>query len=121
MGKKKTPTAAKEESKPPSFEDALGQLDQIVRDLEDGSVGLEESMQRFETGIGLLRTCHKILENAEQNIELLTGFDADGNPVSTAFDTTATAQQSKATAGKRKSASHKSKTANEDGDDATLF
>jgi exodeoxyribonuclease VII small subunit len=77
----------------PSFEAAMAQLEEIVGDLEDGSLGLEDSMRRFETGVGLLRACYGILERAEQRIEILTGFDAQGRPQTAQFDATATVDQ----------------------------
>ena len=73
-----------------SFEVAMAQLETIIGDLEDGSLGLEDSMRRFETGVGLLRLCYGILERAEQRIEILTGFDEQGRPELEPFDGTAT-------------------------------
>ena len=84
-----------------NFEESLRELQQIVSDLEDGSLGLEESMQRFEQGMSLLRQCYQVLERAEQKIEILTGFDADGNAITTEFDATATHDPSQAAAGRR--------------------
>jgi exodeoxyribonuclease VII small subunit len=74
----------------PSFEGALAQLQQIVHDLEEGDLGLEPSLVRFEEGIKLLRNCYLILEHAEQKIEILTGQDAAGHPTTAPFDATAT-------------------------------
>ena len=85
---------------PPAFEDALAELQQIVTTLEDGSTGLEASLERFERGVGLLRDCYRTLENVERRIETLTGFDDDGQPVTEPFDATATAEQGRA--GRRK-------------------
>lgn len=76
----------------PTFEVSLTQLQQIVAELEDGSAGLEHSLLRFEEGMRLLRGCYRILENAEQRIELLVRIDPEGNPVTTPFDATATAE-----------------------------
>ena len=53
---------------PLTFEEALGELDQIVRDLEDGNVSLEESLARYEQGVGLLKRCYTQLREAEQKI-----------------------------------------------------
>ena len=75
---------------PQTFEGSLSQLQQIVHDLEEGQLGLEVSLSRFEEGIRLLRSCFRILEQAEQRIEILTGQDAAGNPVTAPFDATAT-------------------------------
>ena len=84
-----------------SFEESLKELQQIVSELEDGSLGLEQSMQRFEHGMSLLRQCYQVLERAEQKIEILTGFDAAGNPVTAKFDASATHDPSQAAAGRR--------------------
>jgi exodeoxyribonuclease VII small subunit len=75
---------------PLTFEAALEQLQTIVHELEEGELGLEASLARFEEGVRLLRTCYVILEQAEQKIEILTGADAAGNPVTAPFDATAT-------------------------------
>jgi exodeoxyribonuclease VII small subunit len=75
---------------PQSFEGALSQLQQIVHELEDGQLGLELSLSRFEEGIRILRSCFRILEQAERQIEILTGQDAAGNPLTAPFDATAT-------------------------------
>jgi exodeoxyribonuclease VII small subunit len=74
----------------PTFEAALEQLQSIVHELEEGALGLETSLSRFETGVGLLKQCYQILEQSEQRIEILTGTDAKGNPLVSPFDATAT-------------------------------
>ena len=74
-----------------SFEEAMGQLQQIVNDLEDNSLGLEASLIQFERGIGLLRNCHSFLAQAEQKIEVLINFKADGEPVTAPFNAAPTA------------------------------
>ena len=82
------PTTANDDC--PSFEDALASLEQIVRDLEEGKLGLAESLTRYESGVKLLKQCFGLLESAERRIELLTGVDAAGNPVTKPFDDEAT-------------------------------
>jgi exodeoxyribonuclease VII small subunit len=67
------------------FEDALAELEQIVRDLEDGTTGLEESLAKYEAGIGLLQQCYARLRDAEQRIVKLAGCGEDGAPVLEAF------------------------------------
>jgi exodeoxyribonuclease VII small subunit len=79
-----------DDAAPQSFEGSLAQLQQIVHDLEEGQLGLEVSLSRFEEGIRLLRSCYRILEQAEHRIEILTGQDSDGNPITAPFDSTAT-------------------------------
>ena len=73
-----------------NFEQALGQLEQIVTSLERGEPELTSALAKYEIGTRLLRTCYGILEQAEQSVALLTGVDAAGRPLSTPFDATAT-------------------------------
>jgi exodeoxyribonuclease VII small subunit len=79
----------------PTFEQALAKLDEIVRQLEDGDTGLEESLARYEEGVGLLKRCYAQLRRAEQRILELTGVDEQGQPLLKAFDHTATAEAAK--------------------------
>lgn len=89
----------------PSFEESLEQLQAIVRQLEDGTLGLDESMTQFEHGVKLLRKCYAVLDRTEQRIEQLTRLDDDGNPVLDDFDNTGTAEtKDKSKAGRRKRA-----------------
>jgi exodeoxyribonuclease VII small subunit len=76
-----------------SFEDALKRLEEIVHSLEEGDVGLNESLERYEEGIKLLRQSYELLQRAERRIELLSGVDAEGNPITQSFDDTATIDQ----------------------------
>ena len=79
----------------PSFEQSLAELEQIVHDLEDGDTGLEESLARYEKGVGLIKRCYAQLRQAEQRISLLTGLDAEDQPVLQPFDHAATADAAK--------------------------
>jgi exodeoxyribonuclease VII small subunit len=63
---------------PPSFEDALTELEQLVNRLERGELSLEESLQAFERGVSLTRTCQKALREAEQKVQIL--IEKNGNP-----------------------------------------
>jgi exodeoxyribonuclease VII small subunit len=78
-----------------TFEQALARLEQIVRDLEDGSIGLEDALARYEAGIGLLKRCYGQLEHAEQRILLLTGVDEEGRPAAQPFEHSATVEAEK--------------------------
>jgi exodeoxyribonuclease VII small subunit len=75
-----------EEEKKATFEEALAELEAIVRELEDGKTGLEESLARYEAGVALLKRCYAQLARAEQRIMLVTGEDGEGNPVLAPFD-----------------------------------
>lgn len=94
------PDSTSSPNQPPTFEQSLTQLQKIVTDLENGTLGLEESLGRFEQGVGLLRSCYQILEQAEQRIEVLTGYDEAGQPRTAPFDATATLEKAPAPARK---------------------
>lgn len=64
-----------------TFEESLASLEGIVAKLESGDLGLGESLEAYEMGIGQLKKCHQLLAAAERRVELLSGIDADGNPV----------------------------------------
>ena len=59
------------------FEDALGELETIVRGLESGDLSLEDSLERFERGVALSRFCRQSLAEAEQKVRVLME-DEDG-------------------------------------------
>ncbi len=85
MGKKKP--AARDECAS-SFEDSLKELESIVAELEGGKLGLSDALQRYEEGVKHLKGCQQLLEMAERKIELLSGVDADGNPITERFEET---------------------------------
>jgi exodeoxyribonuclease VII small subunit len=85
-----------------SFEACLAELQEVVRQLEEGRLGLAESIAGFERGISLLRHCYQSLEQAEQKIEILSGFDQAGNPVVATFEAASTLETGQVTAGRRK-------------------
>lgn len=70
----------------PTFEESLEKLEQSVRQLEDGRLGLSQSLQCYEEGVKQLKHCYRALEATERKIELLAGVDAEGNPVTEPFD-----------------------------------
>ena len=76
----------KDETESSSFEESISQLSDIVRELEEGKLSLDESLAQYEQGVRCLKQCQKILSTAERKIEVLSGFDADGNPVTQRFD-----------------------------------
>ncbi len=55
-----------------SFEQALDELEGIVRDLETGKAPLEESIGAYERGIALKNYCDKKLKEAQSKIEKIT-------------------------------------------------
>jgi exodeoxyribonuclease VII small subunit len=61
----------------PSFENDLAELEQLVMRLERGEISLEESLQAFERGVNLTRTCQKALQEADQKVQIL--IEKNGN------------------------------------------
>jgi exodeoxyribonuclease VII small subunit len=57
--------------KPESFENALEQLEKIVKELENGDLPLEKSLDLFEKGMELSEQCRKQLSAAETRVEVL--------------------------------------------------
>jgi exodeoxyribonuclease VII small subunit len=57
--------------KPKTFKQTLEQIERIVQEIERGEVGLEESVDRYETGMELISQARAILSSAEQKIQKL--------------------------------------------------
>ncbi|MFJ1269828.1 exodeoxyribonuclease VII small subunit [Legionella lytica] len=69
-------------SKDIHFEQSIGELEEIVRQLEKGELTLEDSLKQFEKGISLARRCQDVLQQAEQKIEILTTAQSSAEPFS---------------------------------------
>ena len=69
----------------PTFEENIARLEEIVRAMERGDVALEESLKLFQEGTELVRTCEKLLNDAQMQITKITAAP-DGTPVEEAFD-----------------------------------
>ena len=67
-------------SKNTTFEDAIGQLEALVKQMEAGQLPLAESLKAYEDGIGLIKHCHGLLKAGETKIIKLTGVDESGQP-----------------------------------------
>ena len=93
------PDVAPQEKKPPrppvaeeidcsqlSFESGLEELERFVRQLEQGQLGRSESLAAYQQGVARLRHCYALLEEAERKIEVLSGVDSEGNPVTSPYD-----------------------------------
>lgn len=76
-----------------NFEQALERLETVVKELESAETGLDRSLALYEQAVELLKRCRSILDSAEQKIRLLTGVDAQGNPITEPIDAASTAQR----------------------------
>lgn len=82
MAKKKAGKKRSQADQPVDFESALAEVEQIVSQLERGDLDLTEALEKYQRGIGRLKSCHSILDAAQRRVTQLSGFDEDGNPVS---------------------------------------
>lgn len=67
------------------FEEAMASLEKIVESMQDGKMPLDESIKKFEEGVGLIHICQKRLEDAESRINMLIK-DNNGNIKETPFE-----------------------------------
>ncbi len=72
-------------AKPKTFETSLEELERIVRELEQGELPLEKSLELFEQGVKLSRDCQERLNQAERRIEILMR-DNQGRPTVKPFE-----------------------------------
>lgn len=55
-----------------SFEDALAELDRIVRQLETGGIKLDESINAYERGAALKKHCDAKLKEAQAKVDRIS-------------------------------------------------
>ncbi len=67
-----------------TFEESMARLEQIVRAMERGDVALEESLKLFQEGTKLVRSCQKLLDDAQLQVKKIMTAP-DGSPVEEDF------------------------------------
>ena len=67
-----------------TFEASMERLEAIVRQLEQGNVPLEESLKLFQEGTELVRSCQKLLDDAQLQVKKIMTAP-DGSPVEEDF------------------------------------
>ena len=67
-----------------TFEESMARLEQIVRALERGDVALVESLKLFQEGTELVRSCQKLLDDAQLQVKKIMTAP-DGSPVEEDF------------------------------------
>lgn len=75
-----------EKDQPIEFEQAFAELEALVSRMETGDQSLQKSVDDFQTGIGLIKTLQKNLEDAEQKVDILLK-DTNGQLSSQPFNT----------------------------------
>lgn len=58
-------------NKLPDLEASLSEIDALIEKMEQGELSLEQSLERFERGIVLIKHCQKVLQEAEQKVQIL--------------------------------------------------
>ena len=67
-----------------TFEQSMARLEQIVRAMERGDVALEASLKLFQEGTELVRSCQKLLDEAQLQVKKIMTAP-DGSPVEEEF------------------------------------
>lgn len=60
-----------------TYDQALTRLEEIVKLMESGTLGLDESLKLFEEGTELAGFCNKTLEAAELKISKLNAYEEE--------------------------------------------
>ncbi len=68
------------------FEKKLNRLEEIVNKMEQGDLGLEESLKIFEEGIKISRQCQTQLNEAELKVKKLISVDEKGKAITEDFE-----------------------------------
>ena len=67
-----------------SFEEAMQELEGLVKQMEEGELALEDSLKAFERGVQLARHSQQTLKQAEQKVKIL--MDQQGQEMLLDFD-----------------------------------
>jgi len=86
MAKIKKKRVKTETAKGETFEESLTALEEIVRQLEEGQLGLSDSLAQYEQGVKRLKSCHQLLQKAEARIELLLDESDEGDEETEPFE-----------------------------------
>ncbi len=73
---KRTRSGAQEAE--PTFDERLARLEELVREMESGELGLESAIERYQEGVGLLKACRGVLDGYRRQVEEL-GADAESS------------------------------------------
>lgn len=60
-----------------SYEEALRKIEEIVVEMESGSMPLEKTIEKYKEAIGLVDLCQKQLDDYEKMIKKISKKDGD--------------------------------------------
>lgn len=55
----------------PNLEESMTEISQLIDKMEHSELTLEQSLANFERGVTLIKHCQKILDEAEQKVQIL--------------------------------------------------
>ncbi|MFD1707036.1 exodeoxyribonuclease VII small subunit [Siminovitchia sediminis] len=64
-------------SEPITFEQAMEQLEGIIKRLEEGDIPLEEALEIYQKGMELSKVCHDKLKFAEEKLTKILTDDGE--------------------------------------------
>jgi exodeoxyribonuclease VII small subunit len=64
---------ADHEAKPPTFEAAMSELEELVQKMESGVLSLEQSVAAYRRGAELVVFCRDSLARVQQQVSILEG------------------------------------------------
>jgi len=62
-----------------TYEDAISELEQIIVRIEEGKIGLEESLTAYKRGAELIQRCRTLVDVAEQQVKKVTVASLEGD------------------------------------------
>lgn len=66
--KTKAAPAAEEEK---NLEESMQELSDIIREMEGGTLSLEDTFDLYKKGMGKLRRCNEMIDRVEKDLEVL--------------------------------------------------
>ena len=69
---------------PMSFEKNIARINEIIEEIESSDTGIDRSLELYQVAVDLAMVCEKVLESAEQRVEILSK-NAVGTRVLTPF------------------------------------
>ncbi len=67
--------ATVKENKEKNFEQSLNELEQIVKDLENGNVPLDDAINKFNEAMNIVKACNDKLNKAEESVNKILNKD----------------------------------------------
>ncbi len=60
-----------------TFENALNNLETIIKDLENGNIPLEDAISKYTDAMNLVKVCQEKLDNATEQVNKIIGENGE--------------------------------------------